>query len=424
MSDLAIRFDKVGKRYPIFRSALSETFVAVGFRSEARAARGYFDALRDLTFDVYHGERVAIIGRNGAGKSTLLKIVSGTLQPSSGRVEVYGKVSALFDLGVGFHDEFTGYDNIRSSLAYNDFSKVELNRHIDDIIDFCELGEYLHQPVKTYSAGMKARLYFSVASAIEPDVLIVDEVLGAGDGYFGVKSAERIARVTGGGTTLLLVSHNLAQIRQMCKTAIWIEQGEIQIVGPVDSVVARYEEFITTLERDLRSDTDATPANNWLDRQITLTLSRLGGGRARPLTSRDFDIRLENRTGRVLSCEFINALDDFETIVVIESPLPGSVVEGRPAVAVFTEDCRLIDLCLGPQIEAVVQAEPMRLEAAFRPLRLGPGTYVLRPLVVAETSSGKYVTTSIGRKSTILEVHSTDLSETSLFLHPAEWSTL
>src|SRR5262249_41719626 len=148
-------------------------------------------------------------------------------RPSRGSVTVNGQVVALIEIGVGFHPEFTGIDNIRASVAYNGLSDSEVDAAIEEVTEFCELGPFLNQPLKTYSLGMKSRLYFACATAVKPDILIIDEVLGAGDAYFAVRSAERMKALTQSGCTLLLVSHSIQQIVQFCEEAIWLESGQI-----------------------------------------------------------------------------------------------------------------------------------------------------------------------------------------------------
>ena len=165
-----------------------------------------FGALKAIDLTVERGERLGIIGPNGAGKTTLLKLITGNFMPTSGRMEVEGSVQALMQLGTVFHPEFSGFENIRSALNYNGLAGDAFGAALDDVVDFVELGEFLHQPMKTYSTGMGARVQFAVATAIRPDILIVDEVMGAGDAYFTGKSSHRMKKLTSSGCTLLLVS--------------------------------------------------------------------------------------------------------------------------------------------------------------------------------------------------------------------------
>ncbi len=243
---VAISLTNVSKAYRLYGSMSVKVLDVLGLGKLAfwggRDGR-YYQALQNITLEVKRGERLGIVGRNGAGKTTLLKLMTGNFSPTSGVVQVNGKVQALMTVGLGFHPEFTGHDNIRYSLVYNGLSCKELEDAIEDVVEFVELGEFLNQPLKTYSMGMQARLMFAAATAIKPDILIVDEVLGAGDAYFSAKSAHRMEKLASSGCTLLLVSHSTPQILQFCNRAVWLEKGEIVFDGHPLHVVKAYEEF-------------------------------------------------------------------------------------------------------------------------------------------------------------------------------------
>ena len=203
-----------------------------------------------LTSTSRRGERVGIIGRNGAGKTTLLKLITGNFAPTAGEVTVGGTVQALMATGVGFHSDFTGAENIRASLIYNGLPGAEIEAAFQDIVDFCELGDFLHQPLKTYSLGMRARLQFAAATAIKPDILIIDEVLGAGDAYFAIKSNERLKRLTSSGCTVLMVTHSMSHVIQLCSRAVWINGGRIVKEGEPRDVVGAYEAYCSELAKE------------------------------------------------------------------------------------------------------------------------------------------------------------------------------
>ena len=200
-----------------------------------------FSALRDVSFEVKRGEIVGIIGRNGAGKSTLLKVISGIFKPTEGKVVTAGRVAPMLELGSGFDMELSGHDNIFLNGAILGFSEEFLKSKYDEIVAFSELGEFIDMPLKTYSSGMLARLAFSVATMIEPEILIVDEILAVGDAAFQEKSRARMMELMSGGTTVLFVSHSMNQIREMCERAIWLEHGKVQMVGPTEEVCNAYE---------------------------------------------------------------------------------------------------------------------------------------------------------------------------------------
>ena len=255
MSDsLSIEFKNVEMSYKLYSNSLDQ---AVDFFHLNRVffwkriRYKLFNALSGINIKIEKGDKVGLIGRNGAGKTTLLNLTTRNYYPTKGHVEVNGSVQSLMDTGVGFHPDYTGYENIKASLLYNGLSRKETQRAIDDIVDFVELGDFLHQPIKTYSLGMLSRLGFATATAIKPDILIIDEVLGAGDAYFMAKSAARMKTLTGNrDTTLLLVSHSSSQILQFCERGIWIDQGAVVEDGPVIEVIKKYDKFIVDLENE------------------------------------------------------------------------------------------------------------------------------------------------------------------------------
>jgi len=252
-----IRLAGVGKMYKIFPSRVDHFVVALGLSRLMpwrRIEPHEFWALRNIDFELEAGKRLGIVGRNGAGKSTLLKLITGNLAPTEGNITVDGDIQALLEAGAGFHPEFTGYENVHAALTYQGLNRAEIERATEDIAEFTELGDFLGQPYKTYSSGMMARLIFAVATAVKPKILIIDEILGAGDAYFFSKSMERMKRlVLESGASVLLVSHSLGHILQFCDEAIWIERGKIMKRGQSMEVVNAYEGFIRTLdERRLR----------------------------------------------------------------------------------------------------------------------------------------------------------------------------
>lgn len=203
-----------------------------------------FHALNDVTFDVKPGEIFGIIGRNGAGKSTLLKVVSGIYKPTSGMAVTRGRIAPMLELGSGFDVELSGHDNIFLNGAILGFSEEFLRSKYDDILAFSELSEFIHQPIKTYSSGMMMRLAFSVATIVEPEILIVDEILAVGDAAFQQKSHARMLELMQGGTTVLFVSHDLNQIRQMSDRVLWLDHGTVKMVGETKDVCDAYEQSL------------------------------------------------------------------------------------------------------------------------------------------------------------------------------------
>lgn len=199
-----------------------------------------FTALQNISFKVKKGETFGIIGRNGAGKSTLLKIISGILRPTSGTVTVKGNVVPMLELGSGFDFDLTGRENIFLNGAILGYSEEFLNLKYDEIVEFSELGKFIDAPIRNYSSGMLTRLAFSVAAIVKPEVLIVDEILSVGDAAFQEKSRARMKELMSGGTTVLFVSHDISQIREMSNRVIWLEGGEIKAIGSAEEVCDQY----------------------------------------------------------------------------------------------------------------------------------------------------------------------------------------
>lgn len=238
-SDVAISVRNLTKTYRIFghpgdRIKQALTFGRARFHHE-------FTALKDLSFDIKRGETVGIVGRNGSGKSTLLQLICGILKPTSGTVEVRGRVSALLELGAGFNPEFTGRENVYFQGAVIGIPREEMARRFDDIAAFADIGEFIDQPVRVYSSGMYLRLAFAVAVNVDPEILVVDEALAVGDSGFRSRCFRRIGELRGAGCTILFVSHAMEQIASLCGQAILIDEGELLFVGKPESVVKQYQ---------------------------------------------------------------------------------------------------------------------------------------------------------------------------------------
>lgn len=255
--DNAVEIHSLGKMYKLFdkqSDRICDIFGIDKLRFWDREPRyREFWALRNVDLVVPKGERIGIIGRNGAGKSTLLKLIVGNLKATEGTVSVHGNIQALLQMGTGFHPEFTGLENIRTALAYAGMSHRKIESLVEDIIDFSELEDYIQQPVKYYSAGMYSRLAFAVATSLEPDILIIDEVLGAGDASFTTKCAERMKHLTQDtGATVLFVSHSMDSVLEICNRAILLERGEITHRGTALEVSKIYNKKIRE-EEELRA---------------------------------------------------------------------------------------------------------------------------------------------------------------------------
>ncbi len=263
MTDVAIRVEKLGKQYkigtrrrsaqPMLREVLTDLLLSplaklraparsapMGSRSEGKTPSSHIWALRDVSFEVERGEVLGIIGPNGAGKSTLLKILSRITEPTEGRAEIHGRVGSLLEVGTGFHPELTGRENIYLSGALLGMRKAEIDRNLDEIIAFAEIEKFVETPVKHYSSGMYVRLAFAVAAHLEPEILIIDEVLAVGDVAFQRKCLSKMEDVRQRGRTILFVSHNMPAVTRLCQRALLVSGGLIQKDGPAMEVTSAY----------------------------------------------------------------------------------------------------------------------------------------------------------------------------------------
>jgi len=241
-SDQAIRLEDVSVRYrvPSERVGTFKEYVIRLLKRQIQMRT--FWAINGISLEICRGEVFGVVGNNGAGKSTLLKVVARVLRPTKGRVVVRGRVAPLLELGAGFHPELTGKENIFLNGALLGFSHRETLEKYDQIVDFSELGEFINAPIRTYSTGMYARLGFSVATASEPDVLIVDEILGVGDETFRNKCQTRIEAFRQRGAAILLVSHDMPTVEKMCQRAAWLDHGVLKIIGNPEQVIRAYRE--------------------------------------------------------------------------------------------------------------------------------------------------------------------------------------
>jgi ABC-type polysaccharide/polyol phosphate transport system ATPase subunit len=297
-----------------------------------------FLALNNVSLRVRRGEVVGIIGRNGAGKSTLLKVIGRVLRPTRGRVMVRGRIAPLLEFGAGFHPELTGRENIFLNGAILGFSRAEMQAKFDRIVDFAELREFIDAPLRTYSSGMIARLGFAVATDIEPDVLIIDEVLSVGDAAFQQKSAERIQSFRASGTTILLVSHNLALVEAMCDRAIWLDRGRIVAEGNAASVGRKYRGDDTRAEAKRLAESAGPSLNQrWGTGLIEIVAVRLKNGNGEATTIFE--------TGDTLVLEM-----DYLAHAPIPSPIFGMAIHRHDGVHITGPNTAFAGLTL-PTVE-------------------------------------------------------------------------
>jgi lipopolysaccharide transport system ATP-binding protein len=234
------RLGEQGTAYTLLRERIFETAKAAFRKRDAAPAREPFWALKDVSFSIGHAEVVGLVGKNGAGKSTLLKILSRITEPTEGRIDLFGRVSSLLEVGIGFHPELSGRDNVYLNGAILGMSRNEIRRKFDEIVEFAEIAKFLDTPVKRYSSGMYVRLAFAVAAHLEPDILIVDEVLAVGDSAFQQKCLGKMRDIRSEGRTVIVVSHNMATVSSLCQKVIWLANGQVKAAGDAQDIIRKY----------------------------------------------------------------------------------------------------------------------------------------------------------------------------------------
>ena len=299
MDEYAIRVKDVSKMYKLYDRNRDRMMDSLGIGKKARYKEHY--ALNHLSFDINKGETVGIIGTNGAGKSTILKIITGVLNPTDGEVDINGRISALLELGAGFNPEYNGIENIYLNGTMMGFSKEEIEERIDDILEFADIGEFINQPVKSYSSGMFVRLAFAVAINIEPEILIVDEALSVGDVFFQAKCYQKFEEFKREGKTILFVSHDLGSVSRYCDRVILLNKGEKISEGSPKDIINLYKKLVTASNKNEDGDVlkvkksitdDDSSKRCWKDAfTINPKVDEYGDGKA---TIIDFAIEDEN----------------------------------------------------------------------------------------------------------------------------------
>lgn len=366
MGDLAVSIRNVSKAYKLYHRYSYRLLDFLGLRAAGRSRHSEEHwALRDVSFDVERGDTVGIIGRNGAGKSTLLKLLAGASTPTTGNIVLYGQASALLELGTGFHPDLTGAENIYASGLYLGLDRRTMENLYDQIVEFAELGEFLQQPVRTYSTGMYMRLAFSVATCVPADIQVIDEVLGVGDVYFFRKCLDRFRSFQQEGRTTILVSHDHETILRLCKRCIWLDQGRVAADGQPLEVIMAYTQAIQQ-EQDRRSQAGTS----------------FSGVDLRPAQA----LRIQEAM-RIESVEFMDGtrsrVREFQSgdhlIIRIRYISQVMLPEAVVSVAVYRTDgvtvCNAISSLDGTRID-LVQGEGV-LEVSFNPLLLGTGEYTI-----------------------------------------------
>ena len=327
--DIAIKVENLSKVYKLYNAPIDRMKEALHPRKKIYHKEFY--ALNDVSFEIKRGECVGILGKNGAGKSTILKIITGVLSPTSGKVEVNGKISALLELGAGFNPEYTGMENIYFQGNLMGFEREEMDAKVQAILDFADIGAFIDQPVKNYSSGMFARLAFAVAISVEPDILIVDEALSVGDMFFQAKSMTHMKKlIESDNTTVLFVSHDIASIRSMCSKAVLLENGSVKMFGSADEVTNEYFASKYSTEKSSSTDSNIMIEKNDFDAEKynypddeflkTSSFQRIGNGGAKysnvVILDEDGHITQDVKFGQTITIRcFIDVFEDIHNLV-------------------------------------------------------------------------------------------------------------
>lgn len=360
-SEAAIRVAGLSKRYVLgqresyrtLRDVIAKTVAApirhmLGTAPPKPDAKEFW-ALKDVSFEVGRGEVLGVIGRNGAGKSTLLKVLTRITEPTQGRIEMHGRCGSLLEVGTGFHPELTGRENVYLNGAILGMRRTEIDRKFDEIVEFSEISKFLDTPVKRYSSGMYVRLAFAVAAHLEPEILIVDEVLAVGDVAFQKKCLGKMGDAASSGATVLLVSHNMAAIESLCERAILLEQGELVTVGQTEDVVNKYLEVATTVaSQDLAERTDRQGDG----RLRFLSMSYLvGNGQPLQVVQCGQDVEFVARYSTTQDLRNVNTSigvysQSGQCLIMLDSDMAGSDFASIPRDGLFR--CRVKRLPLSP----------------------------------------------------------------------------
>jgi lipopolysaccharide transport system ATP-binding protein len=421
----AIHAQKLGKQYVLGASPYQRLWqLLMGSSSNL----SHFSALSGVDINIAQGESVGIIGQNGAGKSTLLQLLCGTLTPSTGQLEVNGQVAALLELGAGFNQDFTGRENILFSAALYGMQALHIEKHLQEIIDFADIGEFIDQPVRTYSSGMYVRLAFAIATSVQPDILVIDEALSVGDGAFARKSFDRIMQLKQSGVTLLFCSHSLFQVESLCSRCIWLHQGQLMAQGPSAEVIAKYNDWLSQqavakvpfnrIEQATASDATADAAVTELNPE-PVPIPQSFKGAAGSVRFTNLKAHCDDLGGMALTARSGQSLlsVDFEFMADPQLPIPNL------ALVVYSADGKIV-CSTGTWIDGISLTRGAdgigRASLNFPKLPLLKGQYSLTAFLMCERAVHVYEAVEHFATVQVSQPH----LEQGLFSIPHQWQTI
>jgi lipopolysaccharide transport system ATP-binding protein len=397
-SEIAIKVENLSKCYQIYAQPHDRLKQSIYPRLQqlgGKQPKQYFKefwALLDVSFEIKKGETVGIIGRNGSGKSTLLQMICGTLNPTGGSIQTYGRIAALLELGSGFNPEFTGRENVYMNAAVLGLSENEIDSHFDDIAAFADIGDFLDQPVKTYSSGMVVRLAFAVQAQVSPNILIVDEALSVGDAKFQAKCFDQLKKLKDGGTSILLVTHSSEQIVTHCSNAILLESGRVIEAGQPRTVVNRYMDLLFGKEKKLPKPISSITSKDLVIEKAKLGASlsysedvfatrpgynpheyRWGDGSAVIL---DFEwvVEGENYPSAITTGQNIELVISVKFLTSLIRPILGITIKTKEGVTVYGVNSETLDI---DEIKALGRAGQVAIVKASFNCRLAPGDFFI-----------------------------------------------
>ncbi|SJL83539.1 ABC transporter ATP-binding protein [Vibrio palustris] len=418
-SDIVLKVDSVSKHFDLFDTQKDKLKkLARELLNKKNTSNKVYQALNDISFEARKGEAIGVLGKNGAGKSTLLQLICGTLTPTKGNINVVGRLAALLELGAGFNPEFTGRENIFINSAILGLNRNEIKEKFDDIVKFADIGDFLDQPVKHYSSGMFMRLAFSVASSVEPDILIVDEALAVGDARFQAKCFRRLEKLREKGTTILLVTHSTEQITRHCSKALLIDRGHMVAFGEANKVCNQYLELLfgkttTNLPISERNNPKVIEHdNNQFDLQ-NLENSiyynphehKWGNGEAEII---DFHI-IQNKkiNPTIISSEYsLNVIFHARFNVDVDNVIFGLTLKTKDGVTIFGRNTKGE---LGTELLQKLNSQEIRKVSFSINAKLGTGDYTLSLGIVKEVD-GEIIPMERRYDSILVHVESNSLS--------------